>query len=39
MALVSVQPLIEMSDKNLPEDKGQPVHKADDPTAICGPDV
>jgi hypothetical protein len=37
MALVSTQPLIEMSTRNLPGDKGRPTHKADNLTAICEP--
>jgi hypothetical protein len=37
MALRSTQPLAEMSTKNLPGDKGRPMHKADNLTAICEP--
>jgi hypothetical protein len=39
MALGSTQPLTEMSTTNLPGDKGPPVHKADNLTAICEPIV
>jgi hypothetical protein len=39
MALKSTQPVTEMSTKNLPGGKGQPVCKADDLTAICEPTV
>jgi hypothetical protein len=39
MALGSTQPLTEMSTRNLPGGKGQPVHKADNRTAICEPIV
>jgi hypothetical protein len=35
MALVSIQPLIEMSTRNLPGGKGQLARKADNFTAIC----
>jgi hypothetical protein len=35
MVLVSTQPLIEMSARNLPEGKERPARKADDSTAIC----
>jgi hypothetical protein len=35
MALWSTQPLTEMSTRDLPGDKGQPVRKADNLTAIC----
>jgi hypothetical protein len=35
MALWSTQPLTEMSTTNRPGCKGQPVHKADNLTAIC----
>jgi hypothetical protein len=37
MALVSTQPLIEMSARNLPGGKGRPARKADDLTAISEP--
>jgi hypothetical protein len=37
MALVSTQPLTEMSTRNLPGGKGQPARKADNLTAICEP--
>jgi hypothetical protein len=37
MALVSTQPLTEMSTRNFPEGKGQPARKADNLTAICKP--
>jgi hypothetical protein len=39
MAQGSTQPLAEMSTRNLPGDKGRPVHKADNLTAICDPIV
>jgi hypothetical protein len=39
MALGSTQPLTEMSTRNLPGGKGQLVHRADNPTAICEPTV
>jgi hypothetical protein len=39
VALVSTQPLTEMSARNLPGGKGRPVHKADSLTAICEPIV
>jgi hypothetical protein len=39
MALGLTQPLTEMSTRNLLEDKGWPVHKADDLTDICEPTV
>jgi hypothetical protein len=39
MALVSTQPLTEMSTRNLPGGKGQPARKADNFTAICEPIV
>jgi hypothetical protein len=35
MTLVSTQPLVEMSTRNLPEGKGRPARKADNLTAIC----
>jgi hypothetical protein len=35
MALGSTQPLTEMSTRNLPEGKAQPVQKADNLTTIC----
>jgi hypothetical protein len=39
MALVSTQPLTEMSTRNLPGCKERPVHKADNLTAIIEPIV
>jgi hypothetical protein len=39
MALGSIQPLTEMSTRNLPEGKGRPARKADNLTAICEPIV
>jgi hypothetical protein len=39
VALVSTQPLTEMSIRNLPGGKGRPVRKADNLTAICEPIV
>jgi hypothetical protein len=39
MAMESIQPLTEMSTRNLPEDKGRPAPKADNLTAICEPIV
>jgi hypothetical protein len=39
MALGLSQPLIEMSTRNLPGDKGRPARKADNLTAICEPSV
>jgi hypothetical protein len=39
MALRSIQPLTEMSTKNLPVGKEWPVRKADNFTAICEPIV
>jgi hypothetical protein len=39
MALGLTQPLTEMSTMNLPGGKGQPVHKAENFTAICEPIV
>jgi hypothetical protein len=39
MALGSTQPLTEMSTRNLPKGKGQPVHKADNLITICEPTV
>jgi hypothetical protein len=39
MALGSTQPLTEMSTRNLPGGKGQPVRGADNLTAICEPIV
>jgi hypothetical protein len=39
MALVSIQPLTEMSIKNLPGGKERPARKADNLTAICEPIV
>jgi hypothetical protein len=35
MALGFTHPLTEMSMRNLPGGKGQPVHKADNLTALC----
>jgi hypothetical protein len=35
MALGSTQPLTEMSTRNLPVNKGLPVRKSDNLTAIC----
>jgi hypothetical protein len=35
MAWESTQPPTEMSTRNLPGDKGQPVHKVDNCAAIC----
>jgi hypothetical protein len=35
MALGSTQPLTKMSTRNLPEGKGQRVHKAEILNAIC----
>jgi hypothetical protein len=37
MALVSTQPLTEMSTRNLPGGQGRPARKADNLTAICEP--
>jgi hypothetical protein len=39
MALGSTQPLTELSTRNLPGCKGQPVQKADNLTNICEPIV
>jgi hypothetical protein len=39
MALGSIQPLTEMSTRNLPGGKGRPTRKADILTAICEPIV
>jgi hypothetical protein len=39
MALVSTQPLKEMSTSNIPVGKGRPVREADNFTAICEPIV
>jgi hypothetical protein len=39
MALVSTQPLTEMSTRNYSGDKGQPACEADNLTAICEPIV
>jgi hypothetical protein len=39
MALVSTQPLTEMSTSNLPVRKVRPAHKADNLIAICDPIV
>jgi hypothetical protein len=38
-ALGSTQPLTEMSTRKLPGDKGRPVRKAENLTAICEPIV
>jgi hypothetical protein len=35
MALVSTEPLTEMSTRNLPDGKGRPARNADNLTAIC----
>jgi hypothetical protein len=35
MALGSTQPLTEMNTRNIPGGKGQPVHKANNLTAVC----
>jgi hypothetical protein len=35
VALGSIQPLIEMSTRNLPGGKGRPARNADDVTSIC----
>jgi hypothetical protein len=37
MALGSIQPLTEMSTRNLSGGKGRPARKADNFTAICEP--
>jgi hypothetical protein len=37
MVLGSIQPLTEMSTRNIPGRKGRPVSKADNLTAICEP--
>jgi hypothetical protein len=37
MALGSIQPLMEMSTRNLSEGKGRPARKTDKLTAICEP--
>jgi hypothetical protein len=39
LALGSTQPLTEMSTRNLPEGKGRPARKANNPSAICEPIV
>jgi hypothetical protein len=39
IALGSIQPLTEMSTRNLPGGKGGPVRKSDNLTAICDPIV
>jgi hypothetical protein len=39
MALGSIQPLTEMSTRNLPGGKGWPTRKADNRTAIYEPTV
>jgi hypothetical protein len=39
IALMSTQPLTEMSANNLPGSKGQPARKADNFTAVCEPIV
>jgi hypothetical protein len=38
-ALLSTQPLTEMSTRNIPGGKGRPVRRADNLTAICEPIV
>jgi hypothetical protein len=37
LALGSIQPLTQMSTRNIPGGKGRPEHKADNLTAICEP--
>jgi hypothetical protein len=39
MALGSTQPLIEISNRNLPGGKGRPARKDDNLTSICEPIV
>jgi hypothetical protein len=39
MALVSTQPLTEMSTKNIPVGKGRPAREVHNLTAICEPIV
>jgi hypothetical protein len=39
MALGSIQPLTEMSTRNLPGGKGRPARSADNLAAICEPKV
>jgi hypothetical protein len=39
MALDSMEPLTEMSTRNIPGGKGWPARKADNLTAICEPIV
>jgi hypothetical protein len=39
MALMSTQPLTEMSTRSLPVGKGRPARKADNLTEICEPIV
>jgi hypothetical protein len=39
LMVLSTQPLIEMSTRNIPGGEGRPVHKADNFTAICEPIV
>jgi hypothetical protein len=39
MALGSIQPLTEVSTRNLPGGKGRPARKTDNLTAICEPIV
>jgi hypothetical protein len=39
MALVSTQPLTEMSTRNLPESNGRSAREADNLTAVCEPIV
>jgi hypothetical protein len=39
VALGSTQPVIEMSNRNLPRGKGQPARTADNLTTICEPIV
>jgi hypothetical protein len=39
MSLGSIQPLTEISTRNIPGGKGRPARKADNLTAICEPTV
>jgi hypothetical protein len=39
MPLRSIQPLRDMSTRNVPGDKGRPAHKTDNFTGICEPTV
>jgi hypothetical protein len=39
MALVSTQPLTDMSTRNIPGGKKRPAHRADNFAAICEPNV